>query len=341
MIKKIFNKIKEFIKDEYKNILLFVVLYSIFMWPLDYYIITGGGIMEIDDRIVVEDRYDSEGSFNLAYVSEAGGTVATYLLSYIIPNWERIEASSYTYDENETVEDVEFRGKIDLSTANDNAIKNAFLEAGKTYKITDKNIYVYYVDLDSENKFEVGDEVIKINDKEITSTDTFKEELSKYTIDDEINITVIRDNKEKNLEVKLYEKDKEAILGIYLTEVNKYKTYPKVKFDFKSGESGPSGGLMSALDIYNKITEEDLTNGLKIAGTGEIDENGNIGTIGGVKYKLLGAAKQKADIFLVPSGENYKECVRVAKENDLDIKIIEVSTLKEAIEKLQKIDQED
>ena len=341
MIKKIFNKIKEFIKDEYKNILLFVVLYSIFMWPLDYYIITGGGIMEIDDRIVVEDRYDSEGSFNLAYVSEAGGTVATYLLSYIIPNWERIEASSYTYDENETVEDVEFRGKIDLSTANDNAIKNAFLEAGKTYKITDKNIYVYYVDLDSENKFEVGDEVIKINDKEITSTDTFKEELSKYTIDDEINITVIRDNKEKNLEVKLYEKDKEAILGIYLTEVNKYKTYPKVKFDFKSGESGPSGGLMSALDIYNKITEEDLTNGLKIAGTGEIDEDGNIGTIGGVKYKLLGAAKQKADIFLVPSGENYKECVRVAKENDLDIKIIEVSTLKEAIEKLQKIDQED
>lgn len=337
MFKNIWNKTKNFIKEEYKNIIFILVIYSIFMWPLDYYIITGGGILEINDRIVVENEYEAKGSFNLAYVSEANGTVATYLLSYIMPNWERIETSSYTYDENETIEDVEFRGKIDLSVANDNAIKNAFLEAGKTYKITDKNVFVYYVDKDSKNDFEVGDEVVKINDNEITSTDTFKDELSKYTIDDEINITVLRNNKEKELEVKLYEKDGQGILGIYLTEVNKYKTYPKVKFDFKSGESGPSGGLMSALDIYNKITKEDLTQGLKIAGTGEIDDNGNIGTIGGVKYKLLGAAKQKADIFLVPNGENYKECVKVAKANDLDIKIIGVSTLKEAIEELEKI----
>ena len=175
MIKNILNRIKEFIKDEYKNILLFVTLYSIFMWPLDYYIITGGGIMEIDDRIVVEDEFKSKGSFNLAYVSEAKGTVATYLLSYIMPNWERVETSDYTYDENETKEDVEFRGKIDLNSANDNAIKNAFLEANKTYKITDKKVYVYYVDPDSKNNFEVGDEVIKINKKEITSTDSFKD----------------------------------------------------------------------------------------------------------------------------------------------------------------------
>lgn len=337
MIKNIVNKVKKFIKDEYKSILLLVVLYSIFMWPLDYYIITGGGIMKIGNRIVVEDGYNQKGSFNLAYVSEAKGTVATYLLSYVMPNWKRIETSSYTYDENETKEDVEFRGKIDLNAASDNAIKNAFLEAGKTYKITDKNIYVYYVDPNSKNDFEVGDEVIKINNKEINSTDNFKDELSNYKIDDQFTITVIRNNKEKEIDVSLYEKDGEDILGIYLTEVNKYKTYPKVKFNFKNGESGPSGGLMSALDIYNKITKKDLTKGLTIAGTGEIDKDGNIGTIGGVKYKLLGAAKQKADIFLVPNGENYKECIKVAKENNLDIKIIGVSTLKEAIKELKKL----
>lgn len=339
MIKNILNRIKEFIKDEYKNILLFVTLYSIFMWPLDYYIITGGGIMEIDDRIVVEDEFKSKGSFNLAYVSEVKGTVATYLLSYIMPNWERVETSDYTYDENETKEDVEFRGKIDLNSANDNAIKNAFLEANKTYKITDKKVYVYYVDPDSKNNFEVGDEVIKINEKEITSTDSFKDELSNYTIDDEIKMTIIRNKKEKEIKVKLYEKEDNEILGIYLTEVNKYKTYPKVKFDFKRGESGPSGGLISALDIYDKITKGDLTKGLKIAGTGEIDKDGNIGTIGGVKYKLIGADKEKADIFLVPNGENYKECVKVAKEEDLDIKIIGVSTLNEAIKELEKINK--
>ena len=337
MFKNLLNKIKNFIKDEYKNIILCALLYIVFMWPLDYYIITGGGITKINDRIVVENQYDSKGSFNLAYVSEIKGTVATYLISYIMPNWERIEASEYTYDENETKDDVEFRGQIDLYTANDNAIKNAFLQANKTYTITDKNLYIYYVDPTTENEFKVGDEIVKVNRNEIKNVEDFKDELSKNSVDDIISITVIRNKKEKNIEAKLYKKDNDIILGIYLTEVNKYKTYPKVKFNYKNGESGPSGGLMSALDIYNKITKKDLTKGLTIAGTGEIDKNGNIGTIGGVKYKLLGAAKKKADIFLVPKGENYKECLKVAKENKLDIKIIGVSTLEEAIKKLEKI----
>lgn len=337
MLKNIFDKIKQFIKEEYKNIIFLVVLYSIFMWPVNYYIITGGGIMSIDDRIVVDNAYKQKGTFNLAYVSEVKGTIATYTLSYIIPGWERIETSDYTYDDNETKEDVEFRGKIDLSTANDNAIKNAFLEAGKTYKITDKNMYIYYVDPDSKNEFEVGDEITKINDKEISSAEDFKDELSNYGLDDTINITIIRNKKEKVIDASLYEKKDQEILGIYITEVNKYKTYPKVKFDFKKGESGPSGGLMSALDIYNKITKKDLTKGLKIAGTGEIDKDGNIGTIGGVKYKLIGAAKDKADVFLVPNGENYKECIKIKKEKKLDIKIIGVSTLDEAINELENL----
>ena len=92
---------------------------------------------------------------------------------------------------------------------------------------------------------------------------------------------------------------------------------------------------MEALDIYNKITKKDLTKGFKIAGTGEIDKDGNIGTIGGVKYKLLGAEKSNADIFLVPKGENYKTCLKVKKEKNLKIKVVSVSTLKEAISVLE------
>lgn len=337
MIKKILGKIKKFVVNEYKTVLLFVILYIIFMWPLDYYIITGGGIMEIGKRIVVEDSYETEGSFNLAYVLEAKGTVATYLLSYVMPNWERVDTSDYTYDDEETKQDVLFRGKIDLDMASDNAIKNAFLAAGKTYKVTKKEAYVYYVDKESPNKFNVGDKILKVDNEEISSLEQFQDLLSNYELDEEFEITVERNGKEKVLKTKLYEKNDAKILGVYVSEIHKYKTYPKVKIKFEEDESGPSGGLMEALDIYNKLTEDDLTNGLTIAGTGEIDEDGNIGTIGGVKYKLLGAEKKKADVFLVPNGENYKTCVKVKKENNLKIKIIGVSTLKEAIEELEAL----
>ena len=61
--------------------------------------------------------------------------------------------------------------------------------------------------------------------------------------------------------------------------------------------------INTALLIYDYLTEEDITKGRTIVGTGTIDENGNVGSIGGVKYKLKGAVKNKAEIFLVPNGK--------------------------------------
>lgn len=332
-----FNKIKRYIKDNYKTIVYFALLYILFMWPVDYYITTGGGIMKIGNRIVVEDGYKSKGSFNLAYVSQTKGTFATYALSYIIPSWEREKVSEYAYDDNETKKDIEFRGKIDLLQSSDNAIKNAFLEANKTYKVTENKIYIYYVDEDSKSNLKVGDQIIAIDNQEVSNINKFQELLQNYNIDDTVKIKVKRNNKEKDIDAVFYEKEERKILGIYVVEIHKYKTYPKVKIAFKSGESGPSGGLTEALDVYNKITKKDLTKGLKIVATGEIESDGAIKSIGGVEYKLLGAAKKKADIFIVPNGENYKKCMKIAKKKKLKIKIIGVSTFKEAIKKLENM----
>ena len=91
---------------------------------------------------------------------------------------------------------------------------------------------------------------------------------------------------------------------------------------------------MMALSLYNSLIEEDITKGRKIIGTGTIDLNGNVGEIGGVKYKLIGAVKKKADIFLVPEG-NYEEAVKVKNEKGYDIRLISVKTLEEAIEALK------
>ena len=89
-----------------------------------------------------------------------------------------------------------------------------------------------------------------------------------------------------------------------------------------------------SLSIYNKLVDEDITKGRKIVGTGTIDTDGNVGEIGGVKYKLLGAVKSKADIFLVPY-ENYDEAIRYKNENNYDIKIIKVATFDEALNTLK------
>ncbi len=339
MIKKTLDKLKQFFKENIKDIIILFVLYSIFMYPLDYYIITGGGIMKIEDRIVIENEYKSKGSFNLAYVAEIKGTVATYLLSYLMPNWEREKLSDYTYNDIETLKDVEFRSNIDLLQASDNAIKNAYIEAGKDYNISKKEVYVYYIDEKSKSNLKVGDQILSIDDQEIKDTDSMKNIISKYNVGDKLKIKVKRATKEKIIYADMYKEKDTKKLGIFVEEIHKYKTNPKIKIKFKKGETGPSGGLAETLDIYNKLTKKDITKGKVVVATGEIDKDGNILPIGGVKYKLLGAAKKKADIFIVPKELNYDECLKVAKKNNLKIKIIGVSTFKEAVEELDKLNK--
>ena len=99
------------------------------------------------------------------------------------------------------------------------------------------------------------------------------------------------------------------------------------------GNLMPDSNKGKVLKVYNALTKEDITHGLKIVGTGTIDFDGNAGEIDGVKYKLLGAVKNKADIFICPK-ENYEEAINLVNNRKLNIKVVGVSTLKEAREYL-------
>ena len=60
MFKKILNAILEFIKEEYKFLIFAILLYSILQFPLNYYIIVGGGTSDVSSRISVENKYSSK-----------------------------------------------------------------------------------------------------------------------------------------------------------------------------------------------------------------------------------------------------------------------------------------
>ena len=91
---------------------------------------------------------------------------------------------------------------------------------------------------------------------------------------------------------------------------------------------------MLSLAIYNSITEEDITHGLKVVGTGTIDIDGKVGAIDGVKYKMLGAKKNKADIFLCPK-ENYDEAIKVKKKYNINMDVVSINTFNDALNYLQ------
>lgn len=336
MFTKIYDKIKNFIKENYKTLILFSILYFIVLFPLDYYIITGGGIIDVNDRVKIKNSYKGKGSLNMAYVSELKGTIFTYGLSYIIPSWERNSMDNYRV-EDESVKDIEFRDDLSMSVSNENAIKQAYKLAGKNFKITDSHLYVILVSDTNKDKIKVGDEILEVKGTEVSSFEKLKEIINSCNDKEKISIKLKRKNKVIEEEVEVYKEKGELLLGIVVEKLDDYKTDPKIELKFTKAESGPSGGLLLALDIYNKLTKKDITGGLKIVGTGTMESDGSIGEIGGVEYKLIGAVNGHADIFIAPAGNNYKEAVKYAKKKNYDIKIIEADNFENVIKKLEEI----
>ena len=307
------------------------------MYPLPFYIYSGGGTIDVDDKIEIANSYKSKGSFNLCYVSEIKATIPTYLLAKIIPSWDITPKEDVTLNNKETDTDVTKRDKIFLNDANVNAISVSYTKANKKIEITDTYNYIIYIDENSKTDLQVGDIITKLDNTNIDDLSDIRNIVSNHNVGDILNIEYIRNNKTYSGTCEIIEKENVKQIGIGVQASYKYKTDPKIALKFSDNESGPSGGLLLALSIYNNLVEEDITNGLKIAGTGTIDLNGNVGSIGGVKYKLKGAVNSKADIFIVPNGENYNEAIKLQKSNNYKIKIIGVSTFDEALKKLQEM----
>jgi Lon-like protease len=94
-------------------------------------------------------------------------------------------------------------------------------------------------------------------------------------------------------------------------EIDQRQPHPfTVKIDLDE-IGGPSAGLMFTLGIIDKLRPADLTGGKIIAGTGTINDDGEVGPIGGIPQKLVGAKNAGAQIFLVPA-DNCAEAVRNA-----------------------------
>ena len=337
-MKNTFKKFIIFIKEEYKFLLVLLLITLIALYPVKYYIVVGGGIKDIGSRVKVEDAYKEKGSFNISYVTEINGTVISYLLSYVVPSWTREKEDNYKYNDNETVEEIEKRNLISLDQSSNNAIYNAYTLANKEVVLKDTKYFVLTKFPEYDNPFKVGDELKEINNVKIEKIEDIRGTITKQKPGDILDFKVIRDKKEKILKVKVY-KDKEDgtnVVGIIATTLDEYEANPDVNIKFAVNEAGPSGGLITALSIYNKLVEEDITKGKTIAGTGTMEPNGEVGAIGGIKYKIIGA-NNHADYFLVPAGKNYKEAKKIKKEKHLKIKLIPVKTLQDAINKLDKI----
>lgn len=312
---------------EYKFYLILIMIVLLFNIRLPYYINAPGGIISVFDRIEYSNKKELNGSINMLYVTEYNATIPIYLLSYIIKEWDLSSIEEDKVNNDEDAIDLNTRNKIMLNTSINNAIYVAYKNAKKEVSINNKRFVII---ASSNEVLKIGDEVLKINGQDVTSLSVIKDEIEKNNVGDEVSLLIKRDKKEVNYKVKIKEEAGSKVLGIVITTDYDLKTDPTIKLNFKSSESGSSGGLMLALGIYNVLVDEDLLKGRNIAGTGTIDIDGNVGEIAGIKYKIMGAVKNDIDVVFV-AVSNYDEALSVKEDNGYDIEIVSVSTFDDAV----------
>jgi PDZ domain-containing protein len=164
-----------------------------------------------------------------------------------------------------------------------------------------------------KDKLKKGDLLNSINSIEILSASQFISTLRTYNIGETVSIGLQREI-EGSIEqlyiettlIEHIEYEGEPMVGFLATTVNERFDFP-FEIDIKTGNvGGPSAGLMMALNVYNNLIPEDITNSMIIAGTGTIEIDGSVGPVGGIKQKIIAAKKAGAELIIVPVA-NFEE----------------------------------
>jgi PDZ domain-containing protein len=225
------------------------------------------------------------------------------------------------------------------------ALIAAYNAINKPIDVKQQGVIVYSLLPESkarENGLQEGDIITHIDGKEAYTVKELTDYISTKKPGDKVTLAGTRGDKPFEATVPLITMPNSTRTGIGFQNDTVLKVTPPdpVKFDFND-TGGPSAGLMMTLEIIAQLTDNDLSRGYRIAGTGTISSDGTVGQIGGINYKLMAADREKADYFLVPydkkSLNNWNLAEKTVKDLKLSPKLVKVSTLKEALDFLKSL----
>tara|TARA_B100000575_G_scaffold3640_1_gene2750 strand:- start:215 stop:1237 length:1023 start_codon:yes stop_codon:yes gene_type:complete len=295
-------------------IIVFITVSSLSFVKTDYYFMSPGPPYQWEIDYGEIKNYDFEGNLYQLTVRRDEANALIYAWSLINDSYDLYPREEILPD-GVTPKELSEISIQNMRTSENVAIAVALKNVG--YEISSKGDGVSVVGLldDSpvKEKLKKGDLLNSINNKEISSTTEFISTLRTYSIGESVTIGLLREVdgelKQMFVETTLIEHVEykgEPMVGFLATTVNERFDFP-FEIDIKTGNvGGPSAGLMMALNVYNNLIPEDITNSMIIAGTGTIEIDGSIGPVGGIKQKIIAAKRAGAELILVPIA-NFEE----------------------------------
>jgi len=287
---------------------IFIIISSLSLIQTEYYFMSPGPPYQWDIDYGEIDNYEFDGSLYQLTVRRDEANVLIYIWSLVNDTYD-LYPREVILPDGVTPKELSEISIQNMRTSENVAIAVALKNVG--YEISSKGDGVAVVgildDSPVKDKLKKGDLLNSINNKNISSATEFISTLRTYSIGETVSIGLLReiDGNKKTLTIETtliehVEYEGEPMVGFLATTVNERFDFP-FEIDIKTGNvGGPSAGLMMALNVYNNLIPEDLTNSMIVAGTGTIEIDGSVGPVGGIKQKVIAAKKAGAELILVP-----------------------------------------
>ncbi|SIS61310.1 SepM family pheromone-processing serine protease [Salimicrobium salexigens] len=316
----------------------------LFSYQLPYYVYKPGTAEALDPVIEVDGGYASEGDMHLVTIRGGQATAVQWLLTQFRPYYELMPLDEVR---PEGVSEQEyFHAQLQMmETSQEAAQVVAYEAAGKQIDIQYDGVYVMQLvkGMPAADRLQSGDRIVEVDGQEVKESSDLINYVENKKAGESVSLLIEREKGTLTREVELApfpDNEEKVGIGISLVTDRSVEVDPEVSVE--SGEiGGPSAGLMFSLEIYDQLTEYDLTSGKEIAGTGEINYDGEVGKIGGIDKKVVAADEEGASVFFAPNEEgaedsNYKIAAQTAEDIGTDMEIVPVDTFQEAVDYLKK-----
>ena len=297
-----------------------------------------GPIYDIAELVEVSDAtsYSSEGSFYLTTVTvDSDVTAADWIRAAFDANRTIVLREDVT--QGATFEELNqlFREQMEASKLHAEEVVLSELGLARPHG-EGARVTATVEDAPAFGVLRERDVIVAIEGTKVSTSCDVGRLLEDAEVGEDVELRIRRDGKLRTVTVRPGPHPTEPgtpYLGVFMGTLG-YEFDPEVDVRFKTGEiGGPSAGLMMSLALYDRLTPDDLTQGRKIAGTGEIQCDGGVGPIGGVSMKVVAAEEQGADVFLAPAADASE-----AREVAGDIEVVAVSTFDDALAYLEGLD---
>lgn len=310
-------------------ILAFSIAFILVVTPTPFRLMAPGIAELVGPMITIETKtYPVNGAFLLPTVVSEPATLLYCLYSFIEPN-----ATLTTDPEPEPMAQSPTADERQMGLSQYFSTIIALEALGYEPRGKFSGLRVLSVDEKSPNQgvLESGDLLVGLGGKRLDSFQSFKEQVGALEANEALKATVRRGGKQLELEVKSFRPQGQSILGILIRPELQEQALPfPVTFD-SGTTSGASGGLVFALEIYNRLTPDDLTRGRRIAATGTLEPSGKVGAIDGINFKMMGAQRAECTVILFPK-DNQKDLSWIPD----GVELIPVESFSEALDALKK-----